>query len=112
MTRAHRSAVPSVCAHRRTCPARSPAPCATHPRTGDSSFLGHTRWASGRERELRLNARLGSPYEREKRLAAGAEERSTGCGRSAAAAAPEEPEFSGSPLATRRMVSGDGPRRL
>lgn len=36
MTRARRSAVPPVCAHRCTCPARSLAPCPTHPRTSDS----------------------------------------------------------------------------
>lgn len=107
MTRAHTSAVSPLCAHRRACPARSLAPCATHPRTSDSPFLGHTRWVPGRERELRLSARLGSSYEGGKRLAAGAERRSAG--RSAAAAAPEEPKFWGSSLATRRTVSGDAP---
>lgn len=107
MTCPHRSAVPPVCAHRHTCPARSLAPCATHSRTGDSPFLGHTRWVPGRERELRLSARLGSSSEGGKRLAAGAEGRSAG--RSAAATAPEEPEFWGSSLATRRTVSRDAP---
>lgn len=71
MTRAHRSAVPSVYAHRRTRPARSLAPCATHPRTSDSPLLGHTRWspegakgtgtAPERSAELLLRARE-APY--------------------------------------------------
>lgn len=71
MTRAHRSAVSPVCAHRRTCPARSLAPCATHPRTSDSPLLGHTRWspegakgtgtAPERSAELLLRARK-APY--------------------------------------------------